>query len=115
MTTADCIFCKIGRGDLSPPMLYDDGVVFAIRDIHPLAPTHLLLIPHEHVDTLTEASGRQMEAAARCLRVAPQVAQQVGLARDGYRLVVNQGADGGQVVGHFHVHLLGGRKLGSFS
>lgn len=115
MNNADCIFCKIGRGEVPSAKVHDDGVVFAIRDIHPLAPTHLLLIPHEHVNALTEASDRQVEVAARCVRVAAQIARQVGLARDGYRLVVNQGADGGQVVGHFHVHLLGGHRLGSFS
>lgn len=113
MTTQDCIFCKIGRGDIPSEKLYDDGTLFAIRDIAPKAPVHILVIPHAHVGPLASEAANAMEAAAGCLRVAPQIASDAGVDKGGYRLVANQGADAGQEVPHFHLHILGGRKLGA--
>ena len=112
MSEQDCIFCQIGRGESPADQVFDDGTVFAIRNIHPEAPTHLLVIPYAHFESLLEASAEQRAIAAHCLAVGPDVAEQAGLASPGYRLVVNQGADSGQQVAHFHLHILGGRKLG---
>ena len=108
---AGCIFCKIGGGEIPSEKLFDDGVAFAIRDLYPKAPMHLLVIPYEHVEALTEASYAQRAAAAHCLEVAPGIAAKVGVGARGYRLVVNQGAESGQEVPHFHLHILGGRAM----
>ena len=107
----DCIFCKIGSGDIPSEKVFDDGTAFAIRDISPKAPTHLLIIPYSHVEALTAADDAQRSAAAHCLAVAPQIAS--GLGVDSYRLIANQGTDAGQEVPHFHLHILGGRRLGA--
>ena len=108
----DCIFCKIGRGDIPSEKVFDDATAFAIRDVNPKAPVHLLVIPYAHVEALTDATAEEAAAAAHCLQVAPAVAQRAGLTPGGYRLVVNQGPDSGQEVPHFHLHVLGGRRLG---
>lgn len=113
MTEQDCIFCKIGRGEIPSDLLYDDGVVFAIRDINPKAPTHLLVIPHRHVGVLAGGHEDDLVAASHCLSAAPGIAAGVGLAHDGYRLVANQGEHSGQEVPHFHLHILGGHPLGA--
>ena len=107
----DCIFCKIGRGEIASEKVFDDGEAFAIKDLHPKAPVHVLVIPHAHVGALAESSDALRNAAAHCLAVAPEVADDLGVAS--YRLVVNQGADAGQEVPHFHLHILGGRRLGA--
>jgi len=106
-----CIFCKIGNGDLPSDKVFDDGEAFAIRDIHPKAPTHVLVVPHTHIEALAEGSAAQRDAAAHCLAVAPRIAKDLGVTS--YRLVVNQGPDSGQEVPHFHLHILGGRRLGA--
>ncbi len=111
MSEADCIFCKIVAGAVPSERLYDDGQVFAIADLHPVAPTHLLIIPHDHVGAMADASAAQLHEAARCLAVAPEVARLAGVGAGGYRLVVNQGEAAGQEVTHFHLHLLAGRRL----
>lgn len=112
MAEANCIFCKIGRGEIPAEKLFDDGRVFAIRDINPKAPVHILVIPYAHVEALADATPDDLAAAARCIEVAPAIAREAGLSASGYRLVANQGADSGQEVPHFHLHILGGRTLG---
>ena len=112
MVDPNCIFCKIARGDIPAEKLYDDGIVFAIRDIAPKAPTHVLVIPYEHVEALAGADAAQVAAAAHCLEAAPRIARELGVADTGYRLVANQGPDSGQEVPHFHLHILAGRPLG---
>ena len=112
MTDPNCIFCKIARGEIPAEKLYDDGTVFAIRDINPRAPTHVLVIPYEHVEALADADEALVAAAAHCLEAAPRIARQLGLTATGYRLVANQGPDSGQEVPHFHLHILAGRRLG---
>ena len=115
MSEQNCIFCKIRRGEIPSPKLFDDGVAFAIGDINPKAPTHLLVVPYAHVEALTEASAEQLAAAAHCLTVAPGIAAAAGLTDGGYRMVVNQGADSGQEVPHLHLHILGGRPMGGMA
>ena len=107
----DCIFCKIGSGDIPSEKVFDDATVFAIKDIAPKAPTHLLVIPYAHVEALIDAADPQRAVAAHCLAVAPQITAAAGL--NNYRLIANQGADAGQEVPHFHLHILGGRQLGA--
>ena len=112
MADPNCIFCKIAQGDIPAEKLFDDGTAFAIRDIAPKAPTHVLVIPHEHVEALADAAPTLVAAAAHCLDVAPGIARSLGVADAGYRLVANQGQDSGQEVPHFHLHILAGRRLG---
>lgn len=113
MVGADCIFCRMGKGEVPVEKVFDDGTVFGINDINPKAPTHILLIPYAHVTALADAGDTDKAAVGHCLGVAPTVAQGASIASPGYRLVVNQGLDSGQEVPHFHMHILGGRPLGS--
>ncbi len=112
---ADCIFCKVARGELPAPRLYEDDRFFCIRDIRPQAPVHLLVIPREHVrglDTVFPAEGpSRPELMAGLFEAAGKVARSQGLLPDGYRAVINTGANGGQTVFHLHLHLLGGAAL----
>lgn len=108
---ADCLFCKIASKEIPSIVLYEDELVLAFRDIDPKAPTHVLIIPKEHIDSaacLTEAQGPLLGRLFAC---AAQIARDEGLDK-GWRLVSNVGAQGGQTVEHLHFHLLGGRQLG---
>jgi histidine triad (HIT) family protein len=107
----DCIFCRISRGEIPAARLREDEHLFAIRDINPAAPTHLLLIPHEHIPSVEALSDAHGEIAGRLLLAARDLAREQGLAADGYRLVINTGSDGGQTVPHLHLHLLGGAQM----
>lgn len=113
MTQQDCIFCKIGRGEAPSTFLHQDDRCFVVRDIHPKAPTHLLVIPLRHVTAVAGLAAGDEPLVGHLLTVAGQAAKREGLADSGYRMVVNQGADGGQEVAHLHVHVLGGRRLGA--
>ncbi|MDR2357332.1 MAG: histidine triad nucleotide-binding protein [Oscillospiraceae bacterium] len=108
---ADCIFCKIASGELPSDKVYEDDEVVAFRDIAPQAPTHILVIPREHIESAAKISPDNSRLAARCLEAVARLAASEGLD-GGFRIVSNVGGDGGQTVGHLHFHLLGGRKLG---
>lgn len=107
-----CLFCSMVAGDIQPEVVYENEWVLAFRDIRPQAPTHVLVIPKEHVATLDDLSSHPPELAGALLMAARAVAQLEGLQLDGYRTVVNCGKDGGQEVYHLHIHVLGGRPLG---
>ncbi len=107
----ECIFCKIASGEVPSEMLYRDKQVFAIRDIHPQAPTHLLILPVEHVPSLADVTSSQASLIARMILVANELAAKEGIAERGYRLAINCRGEGGQLVPHLHMHLLGGRQL----
>ena len=107
----DCIFCKIIAGQIPSDVVYTDNKVIAFRDINPLAPVHLLIIPREHITTLNDISEQETMLMGHMLQVARQLAKQHGIATMGYRVVINCGPQGGQVVQHLHMHLLGGREL----
>ena len=107
----DCIFCKIRDGDIPGDFVHRDDDVMVIRDIAPKAPTHLLIIPNEHVVLGATVTPDHDARLGSMFRVAERVAELEGVAESGYRLAVNQGDDGGQVVDHLHMHLLGGRPL----
>jgi histidine triad (HIT) family protein len=91
--TDDCIFCKIVAGELPSEQVYKDDLVTAFRDIHPLAPTHVLIIPNEHMVNANDLSAKHADTAARILTVVPEIAKKEGVAESGYRLIMNAGPD----------------------
>lgn len=107
---SDCLFCKIGRGELSTVFLLETDNLAAFRDINPQAPTHILVIPKKHITSLAHLEEEDQALMGEILLAVKELAQREGLS-DGYRVVVNTGRDGGQTVGHLHFHLLGGRSL----
>lgn len=108
-TYMDCVFCKISAGSIPSTKVYEDDLVFAIRDIRPQAPVHVLVIPRVHVESLSQLSDEKL--AGRLMFVASEIARGQKLA-DGWRLIANSGEHGGQEVMHLHLHVLGGRALG---
>ena len=107
---SDCLFCRILAGEIPSARVYEDENVYAFRDINPQAPTHILVIPKEHIASVAELSDDNRDIAARCLVAAGKIAAREGLA-GGYRIVSNCGDDAGQTVKHLHFHILGGKRL----
>ncbi len=107
----DCIFCKIRDGDIPSEILRRDERCFVIRDIAPVAPTHLLVIPTEHIEYLTETDANLNETVGAMFAAARDMAQSECIAESGYRLIVNQRDDAGQMVPHLHLHVIGGHRL----
>lgn len=106
-----CIFCQIANGDIFTEFLYEDDKVVAFRDLHPQAPTHVLIVPKKHIESMVELNAKDIPLTGHMLDVARRLAEKEGIAQGGYRLVINTGPDGGQVVMHLHLHLIGGRVL----
>ena len=106
----DCLFCAIIHGDIPSTKVYENDRVFAFRDITPQAPTHILVVPKEHIDSVDALNEENGENALACLLAIPAITKAEGL-RNGYRVVSNVGEDGGQTVKHLHFHILGGKKL----
>jgi histidine triad (HIT) family protein len=109
---ADCIFCKINSGEIPGDFLHRDEHCFVIGDIAPAAPTHLLVIPNEHLTHLEGLDQARAGLVGHMVMVAQQMAVKEGIADSGYRLVINQRDDAGQLIDHLHLHVLGGQKLG---
>jgi histidine triad (HIT) family protein len=109
---AETIFSKIIRREIPSDILYQDELVTAFRDIRPQAPTHILIVPNKLIPTANEVTTEDEAALGRLFTVAARLAQQEGIAADGYRLLVNCNKHGGQEVYHLHMHLVGGRPLG---
>ena len=107
-----CIFCRIVRSEAPAEILYQDELVTAFRDIHPQAPTHVQIVPNRHIPAVAVVTPNDAELLGRMITVANHLASQEGIARSGYRLVINNGPQAGQSVGHLHLHLLGGRRMG---
>ena len=107
----NCIFCKIISGEIPGEKVYTDDQVTAFRDIHPVAPTHILIIPNQHIPSVNDLSEVDEVLAGHMLVVANKLAAQEGLTENGYRLIVNTGPHAGQVVFHLHLHLMGGQKI----
>lgn len=107
----DCIFCQIVDGKIPSEILYQDDEVIAFRDINPQAPVHLLIIPRRHISSLAELPDADTPLIGHMTKVANQLAKQEGIFESGYRLVINCGEQGGQIVPHLHMHLLGRRSL----
>lgn len=108
---AECIFCRIARGELGTPFLAESEHAVAFRDLHPQAPTHVLIVPRRHFGALRDLGPADAAIAADLLTMASEVARREGLHDGGYRVVINDGADAGQTVYHLHAHVLGGRRL----
>ena len=106
----DCLFCKIVAGEIPSTKVYEDETVLAFRDINPMAPTHILVIPKAHMDSVAQVNPENSAVIAHIFEVIAQIAQQEGL-EDGFRVVSNCGTHAGQTVKHLHFHILGGREL----
>ena len=106
------IFSKIVRGDSPAEILYQDELVTAFKDINPLAPVHILIVPNREIATANDLREEDEAVAGRMLLVAARLAGEAGIAEDGYRIILNCNRHGGQTVYHLHMHLLGGRPLG---
>ncbi|MFY9586018.1 MAG: histidine triad nucleotide-binding protein [Actinomycetota bacterium] len=106
-----CLFCKIVAGEIPADVVLDRGNVLAFRDVNPQAPTHILLIPKNHVRDVSELDAPSGPLLAELIATANELARSEGIAESGYRLVANVGPDAGQTVFHLHVHLLGGRAM----
>lgn len=111
MADTDCIFCRIVAGEITANIVYRDGRTLAFYDTNPQAPKHLLVIPHEHIESLDDASQKDEALLGHLLRIAARVANEQGVGESGYRTVINNGGDAGQSVPHLHIHVLGGRRL----
>lgn len=108
----DCLFCKIVEGAIPSTKVYESDSVLAFRDIAPAAPVHILIIPKKHIATMNDVTGEDDAVMAEIFKAAREIAKEQGIAESGYRLINNVNADGGQVVYHLHVHLLGGKNVG---
>ena len=107
----DCIFCRIARGELGTEFVAESEHNVAFRDLHPQAPVHVLIVPRQHFAALREVGRDDLHVTADALSMASRVAAEHGLHEGGYRVITNDGPDGGQTVPHLHFHLLGGGKL----
>ena len=108
----DCLFCKIAAGEIPSDKVYEDDQVLAFRDIAPQAPVHVLVIPKKHLDSMLCLQAEDQALLGHLFEVANQLAKELGMAENGFRLVINTGKDGAQSVPHLHIHLLGGRAMG---
>ena len=106
----DCVFCKIANGEIPSKKAYEDDRILGFYDLDPQAPTHILLIPKEHLSSVREITPENSGIVAHIFEVAAQLAEELGLS-NGFRIVTNCGEDGGQTVQHLHFHLLGGRSM----
>ena len=108
----DCIFCKIVRNEIPSKKVYEDNEILAFRDINPVTPVHILVIPKKHISSLLELNKEDELLVGKIYSVIKKIAQDEKIADKGFRVVVNCGEDGGQEVPHLHFHILGGKKLG---
>lgn len=108
---SDCIFCRIVSGEIPCSPVYQDDRILAFKDINPLAPIHILIIPKQHIESAQAINEGNSQIVAYIFEKIPDIAREVGIADSGYRIISNIGRDGGQVVPHLHFHMLGGRKL----
>ena len=112
MSEADCVFCRIVRGEIEAEVVYDEDDVLAIEDINSKAPVHVLIIPRQHVANLEEIGALPDTVVKRLFEVASTVAEKLGVRDGGYAVMINNGRDAGQEVFHLHLHVMGGRMLG---
>jgi len=107
----ECIFCKIARGELPATIVYRDEQVTAFRDIHPVSPTHILVVPNKHIPSTNDVTEQDEQLLGHMLAVVKPIADKEGIIESGYRLIVNTGPDANQVVFHLHLHILGGQRM----
>jgi len=108
---SDCLFCRIAAGEIPSSKVYEDGYVYAFRDIAPKAPVHILVVPKQHIGSVSELTPENSALAAKCLEAVAKIARQEKL-ESGYRVISNCGEDAGQTVHHLHFHILAGVKMG---
>ncbi len=109
--SADCLFCRIAAGEVPATRVHEDDLVVAIRDVAPRAPTHILLIPRQHIGSAVDLTDADAPVVGRMFSAAAAIARSEGIAENGYRLVSNVGRWGGQTIDHLHIHLMGGRAF----
>ncbi len=109
----DCLFCKIIKKEIPSKVVYEDDTVLAFRDINPVAPVHILVIPKKHIGSVVELTNEDEAVVGKIYTIINKIAKQEGIVEKGFRVIVNCGEDGGQEVKHLHFHLLGGKKLGT--
>lgn len=109
--TESCIFCKIIAQEAQAEVVYRDVQVTAFRDIHPVAPTHILIVPNKHIESVGTLEEADEPLMGHLFTVARRLAEEEGISKGGYRLITNTGANGGQTVFHLHVHLIGGQRM----
>ena len=107
---SDCLFCKIVAGEIPSTKVYEDDAVYAFRDINPMAPVHVLIVPKQHLASADEVCAENAACVARIFEAIPKIASAEGLS-NGYRVITSCGEDGCQSVKHLHFHLLGGKRL----
>ena len=107
----NCIFCKIAKGEIPSDIVFEDDNIIAFKDLNPIAPVHVLIIPKEHIASAMEINEENSAVVAHIFNRASEIAEKLGIAESGFRLVNNCGKDGGQTVFHLHFHLLGGKEL----
>ena len=108
----DCIFCKIINKEIPSNIVYEDDEILAFRDINPVAPVHVLVIPKKHIDYVSDLKEEDEALIGKIYTVINKIAKQEGIDEKGFRVVVNCKEDGGQEVNHLHFHIIGGKKLG---
>ena len=107
----DCLFCKISRGEIPSTIVLEDPEIIAFKDIRPQAPTHILIIPRQHIATINDTDSKDEQLLGRMILTAKKLARTMQLSDAGYRLVFNVNSGGGQEVYHIHLHLIGGRQM----
>jgi len=107
----DCIFCNIADGEMDTDLIYEDDKIMAFEDINPKAPVHILLVPKKHISTLMDLENEDYSLVGHIYKIAAKLAEEHGIAKEGFRIVSNCNEKGGQTVFHVHFHLLGGRQL----
>jgi len=111
MPEKSCLFCRIAGGEIPTEFLYEDGVVAAFRDIHPIAPVHVLVIPKKHIPTIDDLEEDDKDIAGSLIMAARKIARDLKISEEGYKLLLRVKKHGGQEVGHIHLHLIGGAPL----
>lgn len=109
--TNSCVFCKVVSGESKAEIVYRDEQATAFRDLHPAAPTHILIVPNKHIESVGALTVEDEPLMGHLFTVARRLAEEEGISKGGYRLITNTGADGGQTVFHLHLHLIGGQRM----
>ena len=106
-----CLFCKVASSETQATVVYRDEQVTAFRDIQPVAPTHILIVPNKHIESVGALEPEDEPLMGHLFTVARKLAEEEGISKEGYRLITNTGANGGQTIFHLHVHLIGGQRM----
>ena len=106
-----CLFCKILNKEIPANVVYEDDTIIAFKDIKPIAPIHILIIPKKHISSLADLKIEDVDLMGELMLTAKKIAEDLNIAQKGYKLIMRVGKDGGQEIGHIHLHLLGGTKL----